>query len=324
METGIYVIAEHNELPFTGTLEAFTLARVLASARGWSVHLLVLGSDIGNQAKQLAEKTGCDVLAIEGNALEEYSAEGYCAALREQLSGMEAGLICIPGTSRGNEYAPALALALSSGCLPDVTRFRTEGEHLVFTRTGWYGKLEMEAVISSPRGVLTVSPGAFRFEEIPRPPGRITRVHSDLPLSDTLDVQAETSEETESGLLEAEVIVAGGRGLRKAENLPHLHDLASLFRRSAVGGSRPACDSGWLSYGSQIGFTGKTVAPRLYIACGISGSPQHIAGMKGARFVVVINSDPEAPFFQNADIGIVARLEEFIPVFVEGVRASRS
>ena len=126
-----------------------------------------------------------------------------------------------------------------------------------------------------------------------------------------------------SGLASAEVVVSGGRGIRESQNFKYIEMLAGLFPRSATGGSRPICDYKWITYGKQVGITGTTVSPKLYFACGISGAPQHIEGMKGAWFIVAINTDPDAPVFQIADVSIVEDLMEFIPLFVETFKKKR-
>jgi electron transfer flavoprotein alpha subunit len=308
MSNEIVVIAELSDnrvLPVTYELIAF--ARALSTGDFAPVRMIVPGRDVHAVARDLADDTGMDVIALVGDPLEFYNAETWMTVLATWLTARKPRYICIPHTSRGCDFAPGLAVRLGASCITAVEGFRRQGDAIRFVHTIFNGKIKMDVATEMDTTVLTMLPGAFKAVEVLKIPDHPQKIR-------TLGVIP--AEEQDLDLALADVIVSAGRGIGAEENLALIRRLAGLFSKSAVGCSRTVCDRGWLGYKHQIGLTGKTVAPKLYIACGISGAVQHVAGMRGSKMVVAVNKDPGAAIFQIADIGIVEDLITFIPLVI--------
>jgi len=309
----IYIIAEIRKGCITQ--ETYELLR-FASAVGDGTRpvFLLLGKKVEEQAWEISQKTGCDSLVLMADHLEHYNALSYAHALVEILQKESSAWVCLPHTSMGYDLAPRLAVPLKAAC---ITGVESVGDGSL-DRLIHSGRFIEEIVPKTPRVVVTVLPGAFqRCEERTGAAGavRVTEaVFTEVP-SQTLGTQE--SVHRDSALKDAEVIVSGGRGLGKKENASLIRRLAALFPRSAVGASRSACDLGWFEHKHQIGTTGQTVSPKLYIACGISGAFQHVSGIRGSQTIVAINADIHAPIFQVAHYGIVEDLTTFIPILIE-------
>ena len=309
----IYIIAEIRKGCITQ--ETYELLR-FASAVGDGTRpvFLLLGKKVEEQAWEISQKTGCDSLVLMADHLEHYNALSYAHALVEILQKESSAWVCLPHTSVGYDLAPRLAVPLKAAC---ITGVESVGDGSL-DRLIHSGRFIEEIVPKTPRVVVTVLPGAFqRCEERTGAAGavRVTEaVFTEVP-SQTLGTQE--SVHRDSALKDAEVIVSGGRGLGKKENASLIRRLAALFPRSAVGASRSACDLGWFEHKHQIGTTGQTVSPKLYIACGISGAFQHVSGIRGSQTIVAINTDIHAPIFQVAHYGIVEDLTTFIPILIE-------
>jgi electron transfer flavoprotein alpha subunit len=312
MNRTVYIIALHEEGRFTQeTFEAVSFARDLGEGRPRII--VPAGKDQAEPlACELARKTGLDVTGLAGDSLRHYSSETYAKHLSSFLKDAGPALVCIPHTSRGSDFAPQLSVRLGSCCITAIEGIR-DG---VFVRSLFGGKYQAYHRISTPSAVLSVMPGAWRCrEDDVVAPGAATVVHvrDDAP-SETAYHGISESAHTNMALTAAEVVVSAGRGVGKAEHIGHIRALASLFPKSAIGSSRAVCDLGWLDYSHQIGSTGNKVSPRLYVACGISGALQHIAGMKDSRMVIAINTDPHAAIFSFARYCIVEDLTTFIPL----------
>jgi electron transfer flavoprotein alpha subunit len=314
METrDLYMIAELRKGRITQeTYELVTFARVMG--KGEKPVYLILGKNIESQAWEISQKTGCDVIALSGNHLDHYNALSYAHALMDILREKAAAWVFLPHTSMGYDLAPRLAVLLKAAC---ITGVESAGNGSL-GRPIHSGRFIEEIVPKTPRVVVTILPGAFRpCEEATGPAGAVRVMEAaftELP-SQTLGI--EESVHRDSALKDAEVIVSAGRGIGKKENVALIRKLAAVFPRSTVGASRSACDLGWLEHKHQIGTTGQTVSPKLYIACGISGAFQHVSGMRGARTIVAINTDEHAPIFHVAHYGIIEDLETFIPLLIE-------
>jgi electron transfer flavoprotein alpha subunit len=322
MKQDIYVIAEHDVGCVTNvTYEMLTCARILANDAPSEIHMIILGKGIASAAEQLAGEMGLHVICIEGDVLESYTSEGYRKVLTEVLAGVPSALVLIPHTSRGSDYASGLAVHLQASCVTAVQGISHTGGKFVFRRSYAWGKLEASVASNAQVVIVTVMPGAFACEKHPvMSQGTVSFRKTEISLIGTKSCRIIKSDPGNLDLHDAEVIVGVGLGIESEESLALIRDLAGLFRKSAIGGSRAACDRGWLEYQAQIGLTGKTVSPRLYIACGISGSMQHMAGIKGARSIVAINKDRQAAIFRHADVGIVEDLKTFIPLFITSLR----
>ena len=311
----IYIIAELRKGGVTQeTYELVSFASVIG--RGRKPVFFLLGKNVEEQAREISQKTGCDVIALTGDHIEHYNALSYAHALMEILQEEDAAWVCLPHTSMGYDLAPRLAVPLKAAC---ITGVESAGEGSL-GRSIYSGRFIEEIVPKTARVVVTVLPGAFRpCEKTADPAGSVKVIEACF-----VEVRSQTLGTAESiyrngALKDAEVIVSAGRGIGKKENLSLIKRLAAVFPRSAVGASRSVCDLGWLEHKHQIGTTGQTVSPRLYIACGISGAFQHVSGMRSAQNIVAINNDIHAPIFQVAHYCIVEDLTTFIPVLLEEV-----
>lgn len=315
MDKHIVIIAETGAtaaLPVT--YELVTLAAAIDPDH---IEIIVLGTDCGDIAHEIAGRTGLSVTAVSTSV--EYTPELWKDILSRIIPGRGPDLIVIAHTACGQDFAPGLAVRLGTSCITAVESFSRTAAELTFTRAILNGKAHMDIVPDLSPCVVTVLPGAFEaYSAAPRAPGSIEFIQSDAkPCKIMPSGMSHPEEEDAIPLNEAEVVVSAGRGIGGPENLDLIERLAARFKRSAVGGSRPLCDLGWLPYRQQVGLTGKTVSPKLYIACGISGSPQHVAGMKNSQLIIAINKDPHAAIFQVADFCIVADLVEFIPLLLD-------
>ena len=309
----IYMVAEQRKGLITQeTYELLTFARHMGSQK--SPVFLLAGKNTEDLAKKITEETGCDVIALTGDHLERYNALSHAHALVEILRREPEAWVCLPHTSTGYDLAPRLAVLLEAAC---ITGVESLGDGTL-SRPVYSGRFREEIVPETPRVVVTVLPGAFPLsEERPAAAGRVRLVKSAFKDVPARTLGTEETEHKDSAIQDAEVIVSAGRGIGQKENLSLIKRLAALFPRSAVGASRSVCDLGWLEYRHQIGTTGRTVSPRLYIACGISGAFQHVSAIRGAQTIVAINKDPHAPIFQVAHYGIVEDLTTFIPILLD-------
>ena len=355
MQSEIAAIAEvaaGRPAPVTPELIAF--AKALRRDASVPVRVFVPGEGIAPAAAGLAVLPGVTVTGLEGRALAAYSAEAWKSVLAPRLAALKPRFVCIAHDAVGADFGPGLAARLGAACITSVEGFRKEKDGVVFRRPFLNGKMRMEIVPEAEMTVVTLLPGAFRREETrPSAEDQAGR-HGETLLPDNLYNRMPTAEwggkgglaapetpevipvkdlplktrplgllpapDEDTDLTAAEVIVAAGRGIGGGENLALLRQLASLFSRSAIGASRGVCDAGWLPQRLQIGQTGKTVAPRLYIACGISGALQHLAGMRGSQCIVAINRDPRAAIFQAADVAVVEELVSFLPLLIDACR----
>jgi len=322
MKAQIAVIAEHTEnriLPVT--YESLSFAMELGERLGMNISVLILGNTVEAMAKQLAERTGSHVIGVEGEQLQFYNGEAYKAATIEVLETFDSQYICMSHTATGFDLAPRLASYLNASCVTSVEKIRTREGNIRFIRSMFNGKLHAEMAPATAKAVLTILPGTWPSLEIhPKSKGSVHIITTNfVPVaSQTLEIKE--SEKGKLNLGDADVIISAGRGVRNPENLHLLEELAKIFPKSALGSSKAACDLGWLGYQHQIGITGQTVSPRLYIACGISGAVQHISGMRGSQTIIGINSDPDASIFNVADYGIVENIETFIPILLDEFR----
>jgi electron transfer flavoprotein alpha subunit len=312
-----YIIAEQRKGLITEeTYELVNFARSIEN--GMRPVILLPGKDIMGLAQEISERTGCDAIALCGHHLDQYNTLSYAHALMEILQKETTAWVCLPHTSMGYDLAPRLAVPLHAAC---ITGVESIGEGCL-SRPVFGGRFVEEMIPHTPRVVVTVLPGAFHVcEERTGPAGRVRRVDvafQELP-SQTLGTAE--SPHRDSSLKDAEVVVSAGRGIGKKENISLIEGLAAVFPRSAIGASRSACDLGWFEHKHQIGITGQTVSPRLYIACGISGAFQHVSGIRGSQTIVAINTDPKAAIFRVAHYCIVEDLTSFIPILIEELLA---
>lgn len=314
----VLAVAEHRQGRLsTLTLELAQGARLLANELGLDARLAVLDRAPLDLARQAAAETGLDAWAVAIPGLDGFSGEAYRLALTDLARVWGAQVILGAHSTSGLDWAPGLAGRLGAEFLGAVEGVERRQGELLFARSALGGKAIEWWAAPTPL-VLTLQPGAFAVPDSPpAAPGRVVEMASP-PLNlrgRVLGLAGEGDEE--AGLERAQVVVAAGRGIGQPENLELIRRMAGLFSQAATAGSRPICDLGWLPYRCQVGMTGATVAPKLYIACGISGASQHTVGMQGAGFIVAVCSDPHAAIFNLADVGVVEDLTVFIPALLE-------
>jgi len=299
------------------SLEALTVARKLAEG-GQVVAALFGPSDAAH--REAIIRCGADRLYLaDAPELAAYNADAYAQALTQLIRVAEPDVILLGHTARGRDLAPRVAARLGLGLVTDCTGVEVEEGQVVFTRPIYAGKAFQKKVFVEGKIFATLRPNNFPVEEQPVQ----TEVAAFQPeIKDLRTVVREVVQKAVSGvdLSEAKIIVSGGRGVKSAEGFKTLQELADVLG-GAVGASRGACDAGYCDYSLQIGQTGKVVTPDLYIACGISGAIQHLAGMSNSKVIVAINKDPEAPIFQVADYGIVGDLFEVVPLLTAELKA---
>jgi electron transfer flavoprotein alpha subunit len=307
-------------------LEAVTAAREAADATGGGeVHALVIGgSGIGGQAESLGRYGADVVFSVEHPELERYSPEVFAATAAERLrsGGYRAGIFS--ASAQGRDLAPRVAAKLSAGLASDVTGFKVEGDVIVAQHPAYTGKVLVTLRLTGTPALVSLRPGIVTLKDHTRTP-KVESIEPAMDPSQARVVVTEVSQRatTKLDLGEAPIIVSGGRGLRAAENFKLVEDLAEAIGNAAVGATRAVTDDGWRPATDQIGQTGRLVSPDLYIAVGISGAIQHLAGMRTAKTIVAINKDKDAPIFKVADYGIVGDLFEIVPRLTDEIRKVR-
>jgi electron transfer flavoprotein alpha subunit len=295
------------------SLESLTAAQRIAE--GGEIIAVAFGNNAAHYANVLG-KHGANKVYIVGNEeLDVYTTDAYSQSLRQVFDEVEPDAILMPHTAIGRDLAPRIAACLGLGLVSDVIDVQVEDGDVIFTRPVFSGKAFEKKKVVSGIPFATVRPNNIPGAEIS---GTIEIVHFYAEIKDLRTIVKEVIRKTTGGvdLSEAKVVISGGRGVRSPEGFKQLQELADVVG-GAVGASRGACDADYCDYSLQIGQTGKVVTPDLYIACGISGAIQHLAGMSNSKLIVAINKDPEAPIFKIADYGIVGDLFEVVPLLAE-------
>ncbi|TLZ75850.1 MAG: electron transfer flavoprotein subunit alpha/FixB family protein [Methanobacteriota archaeon] len=295
--------------------------RTLTGQSGGAARVALFGRGVRALADALA-KLGVEVLLAEDPALAEYTGDGYVQAVRGLLESTKPRLLLVAHTAEGYDLAPAVAGALDLPLVTNAVGLRLDGDRLVVTRRLLNEKVQAEVEIGSDRTiVVTIRPGSVKAAG-PAAGGTVipTAVAVDATKARTRFVRIERPMVQDIDLAAADVIVSAGRGIQKKENLPLVEEFAKAVG-GVVGASRPLTDMDWLPKTRQVGQSGKTVRPKLYVACGISGAMQHVAGMKDAGLIIAINTDPTAPIFEIAHIGFVADVLKLLPATIKELRA---
>jgi electron transfer flavoprotein alpha subunit len=321
----ILVITEQREGK-TNPVSAETLVaaqQIAAAQPGSRVAAAVIGKGVRALAEELAANQLSEVLLVEHDLLERYTPDAYAIALRQAITQSQPELVLLPHTYQVRDYAPKLAASLGKGMIADCVGYRAEKDRVVFIRQMFQGKTAADvSFLGAPPWFVSFQAGAFRGDQVARgaAPAAITPVKIDLQpeqiRTKPLDLFREAKQAVD--LTQAPILVAVGRGIKAPENIPMAEKLAKLMG-GELAASRPICDEGWLPMDRQIGSSGQTVAPKLYLALGISGAIQHVVGMKGSRTIVAINKDQNAPIFEVADYGIVGDIFELIPALTEAL-----
>jgi electron transfer flavoprotein alpha subunit len=306
------------------SLEAMSVGREIADATGGSAAAVLIGQGVGSLAEALA-KAGADKVLLGDDAIFAAYSDAYGLAVGKAAQAMGADALVFSATAMGKDLAPKVTARLGIGLLSDVTAFSAAGGAVSFQRPIYAGKAFATLVPAAgkPFGV-TLRPNVFPVKESAKAGEVVSLDHGVTP--GDLKAVVEKIVTAQGELLdvaEADVIVSGGRGMKGPENYKILEELAKQLG-GAVGASRAAVDAGWIDHSHQVGQTGKVVSPGLYIACGISGAIQHLAGMSSSKVIVAINKDPEAPIFKVATYGIVGDLFEVVPLMTQAVKAMKA
>ncbi len=322
MANDILVIAEQRDGELKKvTFEILGKAQALAAELGGRAVAVVLGNGVSDTAGTLAQYGAGKVYVGDDPALGAYSPDGWASVIAELAGRTEPAAILGPATSFGKDLVPRVAAKLGAGVASDVTGLEVSDGRLLIKRPIYAGKAIATVRVNTDPQVATVRPNTF---PVPEPDAGATADVEALDLAGYEAMAVATDVVTAGGekldVAEAEIIVSGGRGMGGPENYHILEELADILPNAAVGASRASVDAGWRPHADQVGQTGKTVSPNLYIACGISGAVQHLAGMKTSKYIVAINKDPDAPIFKVADYGIVADLFDVVPKLTEEVK----
>jgi len=305
------------------SFEALAAAQEAAKGMDCPLVAAVVGSGVGALASELADKAVSEVATVDSPELSQYSPDGFASALRQTVERIKPRLVLFPHTYQVRDLVPKLAASLGGCFISDVVDMRFEGGEPVFVRQLFQGKLNADVCASGePPHFVSVQSGAYRADAVAKSatPAPVRNLAVSLDAT-ALRTQAEAPYQDAKDAVDlgsAEIIVSVGRGIQDPENIPQAEALAQALG-GELAASRPICDNGWLPLERQIGSSGQTVAPNLYLALGISGAIQHVVGMKGAKTIVAINKDSGAPIFEIADYGIVADLFDIVPKLIEAV-----
>ena len=306
-------------------LEAVTAARELADKLGAEVHALLLGPlGIGAKAAQIAQYGADSVIVVENAALTNYNPEVATATAAERIKSGGYRAAIFSTSAQGRDLAPRVAARLGVSIVTDVLSFEVEGDAIVVRHPMNIGKVIATIAMTTTPAVIAMRPNVIS----PAQNAKAGRVENAQPAVDPGSTRVKVIETKQGSrekldLAEAPVVIAGGRGLKAAENFKLVEDLASAFGNAAVGATRAVTDDGWRPHSDQIGQTGRLVSPQLYIAVGISGAVQHLAGMRTSKTIVAVNKDKDAPIFKVADYGIVGDVFEVIPALTQAVREAK-
>ncbi|HLX00094.1 MAG TPA: electron transfer flavoprotein subunit alpha/FixB family protein [Candidatus Acidoferrales bacterium] len=326
----ILAITEQREGKWNKTsFETLAAAQQIAKDVGGTLAALVIGKSVAGLADELAGKSISEVLLVEHELLGAYTPDGYSLALKQAIAQTTPDLVVLPHTYEVRDFAPKLATSLAKGMIGDCIGYRHENGRLIFVRQMFQGKTAADvSFVGAGPWFATFQAGAFRADLVAaHPSGKaaVRKIDVELKPEQIRTKPGELFREAKQAvdLTQAPIIVAVGRGIKAPENIPLAEKLAKAIG-GEIAASRPICDEGWLPMERQIGSSGQTVAPKLYLALGISGAIQHVVGMKGSRTIVAINKDQNAPIFEVADYGIVADIFEIIPALTEELEKSKA
>ena len=329
MAETILVVAEQREGKLNRvSLETVRAAQSVAADTGWPVEAALVGAGLSGIASELASAKLNKVYSVESPKLQHYTADAYVAALKQFVSDRKPRLVLMPHTYQVRDFAPKLATALGRTLISDAVGYKKQGDKIVFTRQMFQGKFAADVSFNcDPPHFATFQAGAYRGDQVEKGAGAAPVENVSVTIDESimrvkpLEIFKEAKQAVD--LTQAEIIVSVGRGIKEQKNIELAKQLADALG-GEIAASRPICDSGWLPMDRQIGSSGQTVAPKVYIALGISGAIQHIVGMKGARSIIAINKDSEAPIFEIADYGVVGNLFDIVPALTEEVKKAKA
>ena len=301
--------------------EVASVASKLAKELNLEVEAVVVGNDV-NDLNNISKYDIQKIIHLKNSEFSNYTSSGYTEAISNYSKEVNAVCLIVGNTSLGNDLAPRLAVKLNSGCITDCVNLQVESGEVIATRPIYAGKAFTKVKLSSVVKVFTIRPNVFKAELYENENSNIEIKEISSPNLKSKVVSFKKSE-GKLDVAEADIIVSGGRGMKGPENFNLIESLADSLG-AAVGASRAVVDAGWRPHREQVGQTGKTVSPSLYVACGISGAIQHLAGMSTSKYIVAINKDKDAPIFSVADYGIAGDLFEILPVLTEEIKKIRS
>ncbi len=302
------------------SLEVVSEARRLAGALGATVSAVLVGPGSESLAGELASYGADEVRVFDDAAFGAYATESWARALAQAVADTKASVVLVPFTSMGKDLAPRVAAKAGAGLASDCVALEAKGGRLVARRPTYAGKAYATVEWAGEPQMATLRPNVFALGQ-PDASRKPTVVKATVDVSARARVAAvRTTAQGKVQLTEAQIIVSGGRGLKAPENFPLVESLADAMG-AAVGASRAVVDAGWVDHQLQVGQTGKTVSPTLYVACGISGAIQHLAGMSSSKYIVAVNKDPDAPIFKVANYGILGDVFEVLPKLAEAAKA---
>jgi electron transfer flavoprotein alpha subunit len=311
-----FIETRDNKIKNVGFETACTASR-MAKELNCECEALLIGSNVNDKTLSLGQYGINRVLIAENDKLEKYSTTAYAKILADVCKQRNADIIFLSATSMGKDLAPRAAAKLEAGLAVDCTELKVEGTDIIATRPVYAGKAYIDVKITSNIKMYSLRPNVFKSETSNGAVPKTENVKVELSDQDFSAYVKEIKISDEKlDVAEANIIVSGGRGLKAPENFQLVENLAKVLG-AAVGSSRAVVDAGWRPHSEQVGQTGKTVSPTLYIACGISGAIQHLAGMSSSKCIVAINKDKDAPIFQVADYGIVGDVFEILPALTE-------
>ncbi len=323
MSNGILVFIEHRDGVLNKTsFEAIAAAQALAASSQQSVSAVILGSGVSGLAAQIAELALAKVVLAENEKLADYTPDGYTDAMERTIRSLDPQFVIMPHTYLVRDFAPKLAARFGKALISDCIREKSSDGKVTFTRRIFLGKIDADVVSDGDAPVfVTFQSGAFRADQAEKGSAAAGVETVQVEVGEIRMKPEAPFQEVKQAvdLSKADVIVAIGRGIKSKDNIALAEKLAEALGGD-IAASRPICDAEWLPIDRQIGSSGQTVAPKLYIALGISGAIQHLVGMKNSGTIVAINKDPEAPIFDIADYGIVGDLFEAVPVLTEEIK----
>ena len=329
MADSILVIVEQHEGKLNRvSWETLTAGQALAAETGWTLEAAVVGSGVASLANEVAGKKVAKVYALESPKLEPYTPDAFAAALKQFIASKQPKLVLMPHTYQVRDFVPKLATAMERAAISDCIGYKKDGNKLLFTRQMFQGKLAADVTFTCDAPwFVTFQNGAFRGDKVEAGSAAAPVETVNIEIADGVvrNKPQEVFKEAKQAvdLTQAEIIVSVGRGIKEQKNIELAKQLAEALG-GELAASRPICDSGWLPMDRQIGSSGQTVAPKLYLALGISGAIQHIVGMKGARTIIAINKDSEAPIFEIADYAVVGNLFDIVPPMIEEVKKAKA
>ena len=298
--------------------EAASVAVNIAKDLNTQAEAVVVGNDIKN-INDIPKYGISKVTHLKNSELTNYSSSGYSDAIANFAKDAGYDILVLANTALGKDLAPRLSVRFDAACVVDCIKINVLGDDMIFTRPTYAGKALVDVKLLSERKVITIRPNVFKAQSVDNPPNAEIIVNEISEVNLKSKVVSFKKSEGKLDVAEADIIVSGGRGMKGPENFHLIEELAASLG-AAVGASRAVVDAGWRPHSEQVGQTGKTVSPSLYIACGISGAIQHLAGMSSSKYIVAINKDKDAPIFNVADYGITGDVFEIIPALTAEIK----